>query len=122
MPGPRLDTVADEWVRSRREPEQVARLLGSLPAPWSGPVARAALRHLATGRLPAAASRRLALLVAHRAPLSVHDDMLVLARRERDAAQVRGFGEAEQVLATRIEIDRTFASARTAARPTEETA
>jgi hypothetical protein len=26
------------------------------------------------------------------------------------------------VLATRIEIDRTFASARTAARPTEETA
>jgi hypothetical protein len=85
-------------------------------------VARAALRHLATGRLPAASSRRLALLVAHRAPLSVHDDMLVLARRERDAAQVRGFGEAEQVLATRIEIDRTFGTPHTSDHPTEETA
>jgi hypothetical protein len=122
VPGRRLDAIAEEWARSRSEPEQVARLLGGLPGPWTGPVARAALRHLATGRLPAAASRRLALLVAHRAPLSVHDDMLVLARRERDAAQARGFGEAERVLATRIEIDRTFATGPGAGHPTEETA
>ena len=109
VPADELDDIAGDWVRSRSDPERVARLVGSLPGPWSEPVARAALRHLATGRLTVSTSRRLALVVAHRAPLSVHHEMLVLARRERDAAQARGFGEAEQVLATRLEIDRTFA-------------
>ena len=54
------------------------------------------------------ASRRLALVLAQRAPLTLHRDLEDLAQRESGAAHARGFAEAERVLLGRLRILHVF--------------
>ena len=65
-------------------------LLESLPGPWGDAVARAALRLLESGALTPQASRRLALVLAHAGPATLHRDLEDLAQaRERGRARPR---------------------------------
>jgi hypothetical protein len=82
--------------------------LSAVPAPWDDRVAAGALRHLMSGDLGAAAGRRLALAMAHRAPVGFHRDLADLAERERHVSPGRGLAAAAHVLATRLEIHRAF--------------
>ena len=77
--------------------------------------AEAALELLASGRLDPTAGRRLALAVAHHAPVSVLDDLLRLARsRQARPPEVQArppdddLMETARVLSVRVEIRRTF--------------
>ena len=92
-------------VRSGAAP---VALLESLPGPWGDPVARAVLELLESGALTPQASRRLALVLAQRAPLTLHRDLEDLAQRESGAAHARGFAEAERVLLGRLRILHVF--------------
>jgi hypothetical protein len=89
-------------VRSGSAP---VALLESLPGPWGDPAARAALELLESGVLTPQASRRLALVLAQRAPLTLHRDLEDLAQRESGAAHARGFAE---VLLGRLRILHVF--------------
>ena len=92
-------------VRSGSAP---VALLESLPGPWGDPASRAALELLESGVLTPQASRRLALVLALRAPLTLHRDLEDLAQRESGAAHARGFAEAERVLLGRLRILHVF--------------
>jgi hypothetical protein len=102
-----LGRIADGWVGSRADPDTVARLLSAVPSPWPERVADAALRHLVSTRPRGSLARRLGLALGHAAPLSFLGDVAG-----------RGLGEAEQVLGTRVAIQRGFDPAPTTTRET----
>jgi hypothetical protein len=71
--------------------------LVALPGPWSEAVAAAALRHVDDGALPLSQARRLATVLALRAPLSFHDDVAQMA-----------YPDAVRAMTARTEIARSF--------------
>ncbi len=99
--------IARDWVAGP-DADRAALLLTAVPAPWGDDVADTALRHLASGRTSPAASRRLAPVLARRSPLTVRRAVGRLADQERAGSGVRGLADAEQVLAVRADIERTF--------------
>lgn len=78
------------------DPDDPAVLVG-LPGPWSEAVAAVALRHVDDGALPLSQARRLATVLALRAPLSFHDDVARMP-----------YPDAVRAMAARIEIARSF--------------
>ncbi len=97
------------WVEALvRSGSAPVALLDSLPGPWGDAPARVALELLESGALTPQASRRLAVVLAHRAPLSLHRDLEDHAQRERGAPHSRGFAEAERVLLGRLRILHVF--------------
>jgi hypothetical protein len=110
VPADAWGDIARGWVAAC-DPDRAALLLTAVPAPWGDEVADTALRHLASGRTGSAAGRRLAPVLARRAPLSVRPLVGRLADQERAGLGTswgRGFAAAEQVLAVRADIERTF--------------
>jgi hypothetical protein len=100
--------IARGWVSGRHEADQVARLLTTVPAPWAADVGDAVLRHLTSGRVGAATSRRTLRVAALRLPLSASAAIAHAAEGERDHAANRGFAGAERILGLRGDIDRSF--------------
>ena len=119
VPPAEHDALARSWIGGGHDPAQVARWLALLPGPWSDPVTDAALRSLVAGQVEARAARRLGTVLAHRAPLSAHEQVQRLAGEcsRRLGSPPAALAEAARVLALRAEIRDAFS----AIPPTEET-
>ena len=103
----RFAGLARDWVR-HHDPDRAAHLLRTVPGPWDDALARTAVRHLASGKVGHAVSRRVLPAVAVRLPAAALDPVTRLAEAERDGEPAAGFVEAERLLRLRLDIDRTF--------------